>query len=541
MRSVFALAAALLVLAACGGGGGGGTPASMTQQPQQQPTQPVDTDGDGVADAQDAFPNDPAETMDSDGDGVGDNADAFPNDPARAALPATIAFAPDASGHYRVDDIAAPAAADAKHMPIYGDNSRLAVGIEQDAKALRTLPIVARYGNMDIRYGRLNDGSGRATVVDYLADGSLGGPVVGQTGIRRYSTPPNVRAIGSATIEDLERMNAAVQLINAALPEGAKISVQSALSDFSLKNEFMVVPFTGDLFYSGSRKQLDNTIQIEFLPCAEYFRCGEAGASTWNNGGEAIESTYIQVNRGAPAWGDDRRATILLAHELLHALGMESLDHVDTKFDSILEYTNAIYNTSQSNPQPLSLLYPLDREGLRALYALNNGDNPLSLGPWASTASHIAGHGQHTAFGVALRNGYAEPWAYGHTPDSDLADNRDLSGSATWSGVLLGLTPDTAAVAGDAAISVNLASMTGRADFTNLETWGANTAPGAAGSGATWLDGDLGYGVAVRGNTFRETGGDDGRLTGIFTGRSHEGAAGTLERTDLTAAFGVSR
>jgi hypothetical protein len=48
-------------------GGGGGT-------------QPVDSDGDGVIDSLDAFPNDPTETVDSDGDGVGNNGDAFPND-----------------------------------------------------------------------------------------------------------------------------------------------------------------------------------------------------------------------------------------------------------------------------------------------------------------------------------------------------------------------------------------------------------------------------------------------------------------------------
>jgi len=41
-----------------------------------------DSDGDGVPDIQDAFPNDPTETTDTDGDDVGDNADAFPNDPA---------------------------------------------------------------------------------------------------------------------------------------------------------------------------------------------------------------------------------------------------------------------------------------------------------------------------------------------------------------------------------------------------------------------------------------------------------------------------
>ncbi|MFV2060892.1 MAG: hypothetical protein ACC653_09430, partial [Gammaproteobacteria bacterium] len=41
----------------------------------------VDTDGDGIPDSKDAFPLNPAESKDSDGDGVGDNSDAFPLDP----------------------------------------------------------------------------------------------------------------------------------------------------------------------------------------------------------------------------------------------------------------------------------------------------------------------------------------------------------------------------------------------------------------------------------------------------------------------------
>ena len=45
-----------------------------------------DSDGDGVSDDTDAFPNDPTEWADTDGDGVGDNADAFPNDPTRSSL-----------------------------------------------------------------------------------------------------------------------------------------------------------------------------------------------------------------------------------------------------------------------------------------------------------------------------------------------------------------------------------------------------------------------------------------------------------------------
>lgn len=41
----------------------------------------VDSDGDGVMDLADLFPDDPSEWADSDKDGYGDNSDAFPNDP----------------------------------------------------------------------------------------------------------------------------------------------------------------------------------------------------------------------------------------------------------------------------------------------------------------------------------------------------------------------------------------------------------------------------------------------------------------------------
>jgi hypothetical protein len=64
ISSKFLLAFLLALLAGCGSG----------------TSTPPDTDGDGVEDSLDAFPNDPNETEDSDGDGVGDNADVFPND-----------------------------------------------------------------------------------------------------------------------------------------------------------------------------------------------------------------------------------------------------------------------------------------------------------------------------------------------------------------------------------------------------------------------------------------------------------------------------
>jgi len=44
-----------------------------------------DSDGDGVVDSQDAFPNNPLETKDTDGDSFGDNSDVFPTDPTEWA------------------------------------------------------------------------------------------------------------------------------------------------------------------------------------------------------------------------------------------------------------------------------------------------------------------------------------------------------------------------------------------------------------------------------------------------------------------------
>ena len=87
----------------------------------------------------------------------------------------------------------------------------------------------------------------------------------------------------------------------------------------------------------------------------------------------------------------------------------------------------------------------MDREALRLLYGvLEPGDSPEDLGPWSSNAWRMDGIGVHANFGVAWRNGYAEPWANGYLPELNLADNRTLSGNATWIGTLLGFTPDAA-------------------------------------------------------------------------------------------------
>ena len=196
------------------------------------------------------------------------------------------------------------------------------------------------------------------------------------------------------------------------------------------------------------------------------------------------------------------------------------------------------------------LIYPLDREALLAIYSrLQPGSTVASLaedlGPWSQTSTHLLGEfstrGEDVSFGVALRNGFPQPWATGPAPLTDLADNTALSGNASWSGRLLGFTPEAAPVAGAADLSIALDTLAGDLQFTNLEHWNTGEAPGDVGTGTTWSDGTLSYDVNVRGNTFLRTAGDQGILTGAFLGTEHQAMAGTLQRDDLSAAFGGTR
>ncbi len=408
-------------------------------------------------------------------------------------------------------------ASDAKRSPIYRTGGLLRVGVDQGAAPQR-LPETTIPGlpNVAVRYGTTGDGAGASNLRRYLSS------VAGQyTGLSRRLPGYAVRVIGPSTGAERSHVLAAVQLVNAALPESAKLSVGSPLPGFSLSD---TVDAGGHYF--GAGRELANTIHVEFVPESEFYDNGAAGTS-WGE--------YILLSRGSfPAYTDERKAVILMAHELIHSLGIGG--HPPASFDTIMEATNRVYDYAQGSRHPASLLYPIDREALRALYGpLLDSADPQQLGPWSSVSEHFFVSNEHGAFGVARRNGYAEPWAYGTAPATDLAANRQLSGSASWAGVLVGFTPAARRVAGNAGIAVNLASMDGTAAFTELAT--------IEDSGLTtqWGDGDLRYTIAVSGNTFRETEGDAGRLTGIFAGRQHEAAGGTLERTDLTAAFGASR
>ena len=103
------------------------------------------------------------------------------------------------------------------------------------------------------------------------------------------------------------------------------------------------------------------------------------------------------------------------------------------------------------------------------------------------------------------------------------------------------MTPKAETVAGAADMTVQLNSLRGTLDFTDLEKWPPHASPGMLGTGSWWGDGDLRYKIAAHGEIFTETGGDDGKITGAFFGSNQQAVGGTLRRHDLAAGFGAER
>ena len=446
---------------------------------------------------------------------------------------------------------------EARQAPVHHDGAHLFVGVDQGAETMADLQsagesqsssietvvtpagsyttsvtrttktTLSQRGDLDVRHSRVSQTQGRGgaaeSLAGYLRESARLQRVAGGTPVvMRFDAPPVVYFGGSAvTAQDVNRLVRAVQLVNAALPPEWRMQIPAGIPTPAPTPETR-----------------EGTIYVEFLPQAAYDRDPERAGSLGQAGGErhadgSVSFGAVTINKRYREHGE-RGAIGVLAHELIHALG---IGHV-TSLRSIMTHTLDV--TAQDTP--LSLLYPIDREALRALYGrMQAGDATTAFGPWADTSTYLLGNGEHAAFGVAWRNGYAEPWAHGYLPETDLADNGALTGRAIWRGALLGFTPQSEPVAGDANVGVNLDDLTGNATFTSLESWLAGEAPGAAGTGARWGRGSLLYSIAVTGNTFRQTGGDDGFLTGAFFGSEHQGMGGVLERQDLTAAFGGSR
>ena len=431
-------------------------------------------------------------------------------------------------------------ASDAHRPPIHRSANLLYVGADV-LPLIGSIPILGYWDEVAVRYGSLDDVETN-TLSSYLSDMA-----------KQHSVLPHqaltLRFAEGTSEPHINQTIHAVRLINTALPRESRIQVSTdpvtPLSterapdgeihiDFAPKSQWQIQNPAASAF---AIRYFDPTSEYEQRPFGfQKLRSGRYS-------GRVISSLYDSDH---PA--NEIFAIHVIVHELLHVLG---LSHIE---DNLLSDVGSIMNVGRSHigatDQPRAVLFPVDRAGLVMLYGPRFRDE-MSLGPWLDTIRHVRGDLPEVAFGVASQNGLWAPWSYGWYPATSLADSTMLSGSVTWRGGLLGFDTTDAAVAGDAAITVDMMALTGRADFTDLTVWtdkGLPETDDAIGvqlpglpSRSTWGEGDLSYDLEVRGNTFTETGGDDGVLTGAFFGELHEGMGGILERDDLTAAFGGSR
>ena len=399
-------------------------------------------------------------------------------------------------------------------------------------------------GGAALSTGTVRDGATAADVIAYLhavtTDTDREDPVVG---LGTLHHPPAVRLVEGADARYAALARDAVRIVNAALPydkrlwfDGRRVSAPSDALD---------VP-EGEIFMQFAPQQ-EWPYRFDVYPLGVAF---PTSAFRWVEARQRWEVVYGQsahVLLNTAHIDDTWAGAIVLnaiVHELLHALGLQY--HADAA-----RFPGATLTPFASDP-PAHILALVDRDALLAAYGrfapgtLPEDMSAQDLGPWEEETFHVRGAldaaRAAVSFGVGLRNGLVQPWASGPAPGTELADNRALSGSATWTGALLGVSrPDAHTVAGDARLTVELSTLAGALDFTNLERWGPKAAPGVAGSGRVWGDGDLEYTIRVSGNGFERTGGDGGEIVGALFGPAHEGMGGVLEREDLAAGFGGKR
>ena len=383
------------------------------------------------------------------------------------------------------------------------------------------------HGRATVSFDRTPGGHHGQSIVEYLRAVAGGGgrahepQYVIATALTTFPAPPTVHLASDTPPEFRDVAADAVANINRWLPYGKRIRIGADVSPLTPIED---VP-QGQIF-------------VDFADPAHWRPGGKdfLGVAQWRR----INTRTAPQRYSARVWIEPRTRPSLITttmHELLHALGFSG--HI-----SRTHFPETIMGPQSGNSQRVPAI---DGETLLAAYTrFDPGTHPddisqESLGPWATETMHLQGDidepDNPIAFGVSFRNGLGHPWARGFKPDTALAGNTALSGSAEWNGALLGFTPAGRTAASAALIGIDLATMTGTADFNDIETWSG--APGARGTGSRW--GDLAYLISVAGNAFRNTGGDSGDLKGIFLGKQHQGAAGTLERTDLTAAFGATR
>ena len=381
-------------------------------------------------------------------------------------------------------------------------------------------------GSVPIWTGIVADGTSRTELISYLSadiaasDGTL----------NRFVSPPVVHFSANASAEDVDATLQAIQHINESLPPDWQLRVSNTPTAKQGAGEILMM-FEDTTSWTGR------------VPASCHSAIACADVQTYTNPTGAIRGATVFVNQGRR---DDSMYVAWLAHELMHTLGRR---HADPQ-----RFPQSIMVPEENLGLVVTILDTLDRDALFAVYdMLEAGDTSSvlyeSLDAWESESFHVmTGYlfgedlSSNVSFGVADRNDRQSAWVLGTRSPTALNSNPSLVGSASWDGRMLGMTPSARIVAGDAGLVIDLDTLTGDLAFTGLEQWAEHTNPGEVGTGTRWGDGNLRYDIELRDSIFWQTGiGDTGVVTGQIIGTDHQAMGGTLERSDVTAAFGGLR
>ncbi len=401
----------------------------------------------------------------------------------------------------------------------------MGAGVKPEANQLGA---VRQDGDTVISSGHVRDGAGREAVIAFVGQfiENFSQLHEDEPSLHTWESPPVVRVAEGATPRQTDYAVQAVQIINAYLPRENRLRFSSVPSPpgvgtFEVDEGEIFIDYAPHRRWNPpSRLVYRGVTRTVPLSTAEY----EGGLVTFVK----MHSARIWINEDRLGQFTDEANILLLAHELLHALGLQP-GHPD--YDT---YHDSIMRSRVPRSYSDRILGPVDHDAIQALYAAYEpGETDVHrLGAWSDISFHVRGDIGDIAFGAASRNGLVQTWARGPKPENDLADNQSLSGSVSWSGRLLGMTPGSEPLSGDTRLNINIGTLRGQIDFTDLEY---------IDSGTMWNDGDLRYSVIVRKNTFIQTGGDAGEVTGAFFGPAHEGMGGVVERSDMSAGFGGTR
>ena len=342
-----------------------------------------------------------------------------------------------------------------------------------------------------------------AMYVDCERQNTPGCSVSGRGWFVRWIRAPSHVAIpdpemGYSTYDEEDVIRRAVAIVNRSLPESKRLAVK-----------YTDRTFAGNVIgtkvaYSDMQRVKPGEIHAEILALV-----GTSGRG-WTNGRKGM--AFVRESEMA----NPEYAVQTMVHEIMHALGL--MGHPHHTHTSVLSYQHQ--STVVFDNVPL-----ID---MAVLYEMNG------WGHWSGSIKTVLGTVDGVQFGVHdLDSGAARiPWVdAGFMP---LPHEDALRGKASWTGTLVGKTTGLAQdVHGIAELGVDFDnSFDGWASFHTIRRW----------NGTMWNRRGWRYDLYVNDYYF-DSNDEDGipDVVGAIYGAEAEVVAGTLQRPEITAAFGAEK